>query len=203
MRTALSDPCNQCSSSEGKLGSLFLFGVHGLGFFWDKRWEEKTEDRTDPDEHLGSMIPPEIQLHTNSTCQFMIKEHHLLVSGQSYSTRTDSFVSWNMYITEVVPYSLRADMAALFSKCYHLYSEQQGQKVGRDKSDSLLLWIAFRVKKEQTQNTNTFCLARLPLRRVQAPTFSWQPCLQSTFWSVTILTLALLRLPAPKWNCLC
>jgi len=44
-----------------------------------------------------------------------------------------------MYITELVPYSLRAEAVALFSECYHLYSEQQGQKVGRDKDDLPML----------------------------------------------------------------
>jgi len=51
------------------------------------------EGRTEPDEHLPAFIPPEIHSHTSSNYKFMIREHHLLMSRQSYSTRTDSFVS--------------------------------------------------------------------------------------------------------------
>lgn len=64
-----------------------------VGFFERRDEKKKVKIRTDPDEHLASLIPPEIHLHTNSNGQFMVKEYHLLVSRQSYSTRTDSFVS--------------------------------------------------------------------------------------------------------------
>lgn len=89
----------------------------------------------------------------------MIKEHNLLVSGQTYRSSTDFFVSWNTYVT------LRLCLTSRYSgtvlQMLPTSFRTARIKVGRDQNDSFVLWLAFRVRKEQTQNTNTFWLPQL------------------------------------------
>lgn len=76
-------------------------------------------------------------------------------------------------------------MVTLFPKCYRLYSKQQGQKVSREKDDSLILCLTFTVEKKKGRHI-------LPQGCVPAPTYSCQPRVQSMFQSVTGPSLALL-----------
>lgn len=90
----------------------------------------------------------------------MIKEHNLLVSGQSYSTRTDLFVSWNAYVT--LRLCLTSRYGGTVLKMLPPSFRTARIKVGRDKNYLFVLWLAFTMRKEQTQNTNTFWLPQLP-----------------------------------------